>query len=61
MRIWVLLPITALLFAGCSKPAEESKSEQLGKEMAEKMKAPIEDTRTLTEKIQKTREVELPK
>jgi len=68
MKNLFLLLTAVLLIAGCkpaeeskSEPAEESKSEQLGKEIAEKMRNPIEETRAISEKIQKTREIELPK
>jgi len=60
MKNLFLLSVAVLLIAGC-KPADEPKSEQLGKEIAEKMRNPIEQTRAISEKIQKTREIELPK
>ena len=42
-----------LFTAGCSEqgPEERSKREELGKEIATKMRAPIEDARAITEKV----------
>jgi len=48
----------ALLLAGCSKPDEETGSESLGKEVARRMKSPIEETRAITDKIGNMRKVE---
>jgi len=57
MKKWVLLPFIVFLAAGCSKSTDESKSEELGREMSGKMRAPIEEARSITEKVQKTREM----
>jgi hypothetical protein len=58
MKKPVYLSVIVLLVFGCSEqPAEESKSEQLGKEIAGRIRAPIEETRAITEKVQKTREI----
>ena len=51
--------IAAALLAGCSK--EERKSEELGRDMADRIKQPIEDARAGSEKAQETRAVEIPK
>lgn len=62
MKRIILLPLMAVLLTGCfEQSTEKSKSEQLGEDIAGKMRAPIEETRAITEKIQKTREIELPK
>jgi len=53
--ILIALAVT-LLCSGCSK----SEDETLGEEIANRMKAPIEKTQSITDKIQRTRAVELP-
>lgn len=58
MHLFVLL-MTFCLVAGCSKK-EESKSEQLGQDMADQMQKPINDARAVYEKARKTRDVEMP-
>lgn len=59
MKKQLLLPAIMLLVSGCSDSTEPSQSEQLGEEIADKMRAPIEDTRAITEKIRKNREMPL--
>ena len=56
-NLFFLLTI-ALMSVGCSK--QEDQSETLGEEIANRMKAPIEKTQGITDKIGKMREVELP-
>jgi len=58
MKKLLLLLIVALLCSGCSDQQESG--ETLGEEIANRMKAPIEKTQSITDKIQKTRAVELP-
>lgn len=53
MKKLFMLLTAALFVAGCSKPAEESKSEKLGTELANKIRAPIDDARAVTEKLNK--------
>ncbi len=58
MKNLFLLLTIALFCSGCSKQDEQS--ETLGEEIANRMKAPIEKTQGITDKIGKMREVELP-
>jgi len=53
MKIWVLILLPVFVAAGCSDSSEPSKSEQLGKEIADQMRAPIDDARAVTEKLNK--------
>ena len=53
MKTWFLMLIFAFVCAGCSESGEKSRSEQLGEEMADQMRAPIEDAREITEKLNK--------
>lgn len=61
MKNLMAVTIAALICAGCSKPADESQSEQLGQEFANQIKAPIEKARIASEKAATTRDIELPK
>jgi len=54
------LLLVGLIVSGCSKSDEVAKGETLGKDIADRMKAPIEKTQSVTDKIQRTRAVELP-
>jgi len=58
MKNLFLLFAIALLALGCSDQQESG--ETLGEEIANRMKAPIEKTQSITDKIQRTRAVELP-
>ena len=60
MKNLLLLIWVGFLVAGCSKLAEESKSEQLGKEIAGQMKSPIEKARAVSEKAGKTTRTDFP-
>jgi hypothetical protein len=48
----------AALLAGCSEDSKSS--EQLGKEAADRIKAPIEKPREASEKARATRDIDLP-
>ena len=56
MRSILILFAVVLMFTACSKSEDES----LGEEIANRMKAPTEKTQGITDKIQRTRAVELP-
>jgi len=58
MRTLLLLLVATLLFAACSK--QEERSRRAGKDIAKKMKAPIEETRSVTDKIKATHQTDLP-
>ncbi len=60
MKNLFLLLTVALLCFGCSKSDEVPQGETFGKDIAKKMKAPIGETRAITDKIQRTRTAELP-
>ena len=60
MKNLFLILTIALLCSGCSPSGEETTSEKLGKEISNRMKAPIEKTQTITDKIQKSRGISLP-
>jgi hypothetical protein len=53
-----LLMILAMLSVGCSDSAKSG--EETGKEIAERLRAPIQETSTITEKIKASREIEVP-
>jgi len=56
MKNIVLLFVVVLLCAGCSK--QEERSEKVGEEIANQIKAPISQTQAITDKIVKMRETE---
>ncbi len=60
MKNLCLLLVGFLLCFGCSKSDEETKRETLGKELSNRMKAPMEKTRSITDKIGKMRAAESP-
>ncbi len=59
MKNLFLLMIVTLLLAGCSD--QNQPGEQTGKEIAARLRAPIQETSAITEKVKATREVEIPK
>jgi len=61
MKKLIYLCLLGLLVAGCSRSGDTSQAEQLGKNISDQMKAPIEKARIASEKASATRDVELPK
>jgi len=57
MKNWIALLAVALLLTACSE--QEKDGESLGEEIANRMKAPIEKTQGITDKIGKMRATEL--
>jgi len=57
MKSLFLLLAIVLISVGCSKQDEQS--ETLGENIANRMKAPIEKTQTVTDKIKVTRQGDL--
>jgi len=55
-RFGLLLVI--LICFGCSESDKENQRETLGKDIANRMKAPVEKTRSITDKIGEMRDVE---
>jgi len=60
MKNWIILLAASLLFIACSKSEDETKGETLGEELANRIKAPVEETRSVTDKIKATRQPDLP-
>ena len=60
MKSLFLFLTIALLCFGCSESDKKTKSETLGKDLAGRIKAPIEKTSAITDKIKKIRATELP-
>ncbi len=58
MKNMFLLLTVVVFCSGCSKSDEETQSESLGKEIANRMKAPIEKTQAITDKIGNIRSAE---
>lgn len=57
MKSLFLLLAAVLLFTACSD--QEERSRQAGREIADKMKAPIEEAAAVTDKIKNTRQTGL--
>jgi len=57
MKNLIVLLVVAVFLIGCSKQ-EESGSEQLGKDIANRIQAPIEKTEDISSKIQDIRAAE---
>ncbi len=55
MKNLILLIMIGLVAAGCSKSEEETKSESLGKDLANRIKNPIERAKAVSEKTEQSR------